>query len=585
MLPFRHIPWIILLFLSAVPVAMSLRMTGDDSHVLQRFEISPEQYFKGYELESIRLAAPSNITLAYHADVDNAWVNLNVQLVHETQGAVADVIAYVSNYYGVLEDGKPWREGSSKGAIVVHLPAAGAYRIRVSGVASDGKDNPPDLARYGVPMSFVIRDAPILYKLHTIAFAVLILAAIILFLRAFRVVPTEPEPQTPVLAKERLLFLDGLRGLAALAVVLCHLLVPEFFRFAGVLESVIPTWLAGIFKRGHLGVEVFFVLSGFVIAYSLRGKNIGLKFSGNFVLRRALRLDPPYYLILALSLAYWAWFMPFGFSDVFEAMRGVTGIMINMVYAQDLLEYPSAVPIAWTLCLEVQFYLAFITLLAVSQFIGKALKPRAAAKHVGSAPATSSLPRMVLVLGLGLFSLWCWYPTFLRIDFFAGWFRFCLGVLAYWTLAGEARGPWLLMFVAAILGLSLWTHDERGLTAAITAISIYVAGRCGGLASWLAYGWLQFLGRISYSLYLVHILAGTAVANTLWAVSNQSPTMSVVCAAVAVATSLLAALVLHRFVEQPSGQLSKQLTGKKPIAHIDEPEAARASATLLLATR
>lgn len=79
------------------------------------------------------------------------------------------------------------------------------------------------------------------------------------------------------------MFVDALRGVAALAVALFH--------FSGQLSS--PLALA--FKSyGWLGVDVFFVLSGFVISLSLQGKGYALKDFPAFLLRRLVRLEPPY---------------------------------------------------------------------------------------------------------------------------------------------------------------------------------------------------------------------------------------------------------------------------------------------------
>ena len=96
-----------------------------------------------------------------------------------------------------------------------------------------------------------------------------------------------------------------------------------------MLTSVLPLSLPKILRHGDLGVEVFFVLSGFVIAHQ-RGRPITPAFAGRFALRRAIRLDPPYYFTILVSVALWAYFLPFGLRQVVDEMA-TPGMLANMV--------------------------------------------------------------------------------------------------------------------------------------------------------------------------------------------------------------------------------------------------------------
>ena len=96
-------------------------------------------------------------------------------------------------------------------------------------------------------------------------------------------------------------FVQALRGIAALWVVLFH-------AYAGghipALHAALPaalSWL--IFETGHLGVAVFFTLSGFVIAHSLAGATMDPRNWGRFMLRRSIRLDPAYWASMGIVIA------------------------------------------------------------------------------------------------------------------------------------------------------------------------------------------------------------------------------------------------------------------------------------------
>src|SRR5579872_7415052 len=91
------------------------------------------------------------------------------------------------------------------------------------------------------------------------------------------------------MSSQRLAFVDGLRGVAALAVMLYHLVGRTS---AGVLT-----------QYGFLGVAIFFVLSGFVIASVVGDRRVDAGFLGRFALRRMVRLDIPYWLNIALAIA------------------------------------------------------------------------------------------------------------------------------------------------------------------------------------------------------------------------------------------------------------------------------------------
>jgi peptidoglycan/LPS O-acetylase OafA/YrhL len=87
----------------------------------------------------------------------------------------------------------------------------------------------------------------------------------------------------------RLKFVDGLRGIAASIVVLCHLV----YRVNAHLLEL----------DGYIGVAMFFVLSGYVITMTVGDNQSSWRFLGRFAARRSLRLDPPYWASIATAIA------------------------------------------------------------------------------------------------------------------------------------------------------------------------------------------------------------------------------------------------------------------------------------------
>ena len=148
----------------------------------------------------------------------------------------------------------------------------------------------------------------------------------------------------------RIAELDGFRALAILAVMLSHLLV-DTPRFAGV-PSGLPPRLATIVNHGWLGVDLFFLLSGFLITSILLGtRTLGARrYFGGFYLRRALRIWPLYFLMVAIMLAAYARF------------TGTTYFVYSLFFVANLAA-PLHVPVPngggplWSLAVEEQFYL------------------------------------------------------------------------------------------------------------------------------------------------------------------------------------------------------------------------------------
>jgi peptidoglycan/LPS O-acetylase OafA/YrhL len=103
------------------------------------------------------------------------------------------------------------------------------------------------------------------------------------------------------ISTQRFAFVDALRGLAALSVVLYHSY--EVGHIAGLLAHL-PAWVTHLLRQGGIGVAVFFVLSGFVIPHSVARSRVTLPFVGRFMLRRSLRLEPPYWFAIALAICF-----------------------------------------------------------------------------------------------------------------------------------------------------------------------------------------------------------------------------------------------------------------------------------------
>jgi len=305
------------------------------------------------------------------------------------------------------------------------------------------------------------------------------------------------------------------------------------------LVAVMPAWLLLLLHNGHLGVAIFFVLSGFVISLSLDGRDIDLHSALRFMARRSLRLDPPYWVAIALALVAAALASRLVTTHAEQAVTGGQ-IVAHLLYLQEILGYREINPVFWTLCLEFQFYLVYITVMAQRQ-----------------AP-------MLLLAGGAISLLW---PLGLAPDlppglFLPQWHGFLLGVAANATLKGRLKPVVFAAFAGlAFLGSCL-SGDPFSGACAVSAGLIVVVGRAGRLGDLLNWRWLQALGVLSYSLYLVHnpvTGASFRVAHLLLRGAEPSPLLDALAWLASLLACLAAAALLWALAERPSMRLAQRI--------------------------
>ena len=156
--------------------------------------------------------------------------------------------------------------------------------------------------------------------------------------------------------------LDGLRGLAAVYVLMFHCWL---LTFAGFPANSGPAW-TGVFMYGRLAVVFFLALSGFSLALSPASKGWRLGRVGTFARRRAWRILPPYWAALLFSL--WV-----GYNVVAASHYGPPTTRTDVIYAlmlQDVFTAPTPNAAFWSIAVEAELYIAFPLLILLRRRIG-----------------------------------------------------------------------------------------------------------------------------------------------------------------------------------------------------------------------
>ena len=374
-----------------------------------------------------------------------------------------------------------------------------------------------------------------------------------------------PENSDLVEPPPRIAFAHALRGIAALSVLLSHY-TEHFWNFREVAAAFLgaPAWqgtapaLAGLHRwlpqgfAGHFGVALFFLISGFVMPFSLLGRS-----RAGFALARLLRIWPTYAAGLSVTmLAVWVSARHFGEPVPFGAAQWAA----QLLFIRDLLGLPSIDGIVWTLEIEVRFYL-FCLLLAPALRAGRAGPLLTAG--LGLAGAIGVLAALPLPpagrTAIAELAVSAQMMTFMLLGaVFSAWHR---GTEDRAVLLGTGSAL-LALFALHWAGGAMAAQLGPGLLAYGAALALFAACFARRRRIIQVPGPVDALARISYPLYVVHGVAGYAVIRLL--LEAGWPPLAAILAATILA--LATAAGLHRLVEVPTQQAAHRIGQRRPVA-------------------
>jgi exopolysaccharide production protein ExoZ len=332
--------------------------------------------------------------------------------------------------------------------------------------------------------------------------------------------------------RTQLLSIQYLRGLAALSVLVTH-----------ALQWPLAEINMALLKTGRLGVDVFFVISGFIIT-SIAGD--GRLDPKEFLVRRSFRIVPAYWaatlLITILAVA-----MPTLFRTTIPTIEG---LMKSLLFIPSLEPKAPLLLLGWSLNFEVFFYLLFASLFFLRSEVRTLVLLGIFAVLIGVGQFCNGLGHVETFYtspSLVGFSV----GTILAQAYRHGLItRFCSQLR--WTTLAASCVLLVAFYVVEWNGeeeIALWKHLLMS-TTALSIVSFGLSHEAAGDVTYVRF--FKSIGDISYSVYLFHIFSVGAI----WAVAKRfldihQPSVYLGCASLAVAVGLISGLACYHFIERP----------------------------------
>ncbi len=356
-------------------------------------------------------------------------------------------------------------------------------------------------------------------------------------------------PQRP---SGRSFLIDAIKASGCLLIVLHHM------AFYGPMSDVVarawPVAVSWLYDHGRLAVQFFLVCAGFLTAgHVARYESLDLSEVLQLAWQRYLRLAIPLLAALSLTVLITEWVRP----DFEHASLSATPewgqALAHMVLIQHLLDMEALSAGIWYVAIDFQLY----TMVLLSLWVVKVCRSAQAA------PSAKSL-RLGMWLALTCASLWWWNLEPSLDDhglYFFG--SYGLGLLAWEarrhagvSIHNDPVQPWAMWALFLVLGgVAWWLEPRWRLSVAwavacllMTAPTRWFSGEA--VPSLAAQGAVQWLSKVSYSVFLIHFCVSLAVNASVTALWPDAIWANVLGIFFALLLSLLWGGLLYRFVER-----------------------------------
>jgi peptidoglycan/LPS O-acetylase OafA/YrhL len=354
----------------------------------------------------------------------------------------------------------------------------------------------------------------------------------------------------------RLPFLDLLRAVASQAIVWHHL------AFYGPLSDsaheVAASLIDGLYQHARLAVQVFFVVSGYLTAISLSGREPGrLREFFGVIAARYRRIGLPYLGALLLAIGANEFARQWMTNSSISGRPSLLSVLAHVFLIHDLVGYEPLSAGIWYLAIDLQL----ITLFAFVFWFSA---------RVAGAELGARLGRALLG-ALGVLSLF-WFNRHPSLDRVAIYFMgsYVLGLVVAWVQGRSVSRALFWIYALLIVVAVAVDFRSRLLVALATGLVVMAAQHFGWISHWPRSRLVRWLAGISYSLFLVHFPV-SLVVNALWSSHvPATPWLSLLGMAIAYAFSMVMAVIFHYGVERHVVRIGRGARPRAPISALLE---------------
>lgn len=337
--------------------------------------------------------------------------------------------------------------------------------------------------------------------------------------------------------------MDVLKAVACLLIVLHHLAF--YGPMSDVAYPLIPGLIDWLYEYGRMAVQVFFVVGGFLLAGKLAPGGVSLVADPvRTIKRRYIRLAMPYLAALTLAIGCAALARGWMAHESIPGAPDLPRLLAHAFLLHDLLDQEALSAGVWYVAIDFQLSALAVALLWLS---GRA--ERRYPKLTVAAP--------VLIAGLTMASLYVfnrdesWDET--AFYFFGS---YGLGVLGYWASNRPYRPLWLVLLGILAIAALLVDFRPRVAVAGVVALMLGLARQHGAFKSRPMPTSLTYLGRISYSIFLVHFPLCLVANAIFFRFFPHQPSVAAFGLVLAFCVSVIGGALFFRWVE------SRPLTGR-----------------------
>ncbi|TDQ17062.1 peptidoglycan/LPS O-acetylase OafA/YrhL [Algoriphagus boseongensis] len=344
-------------------------------------------------------------------------------------------------------------------------------------------------------------------------------------------------------------FIDGLRFLAILPVVLQHA-NERLAKYGNIGElSTSEDFISFLISRGTIGVFLFFAISGFVLTLPFAKQKGSFSYK-QYLTKRLRRIEPPFLF----------WISIFALVLLVKATYGPGELLLHylatITYTHQLFfqEYSWINPVAWSLEVEIQFYLA-APFLAMAYFSFSSIGKR----QVG-------LGLLILVwIFIQHFFGWQLYPW--KASILGHFQHFLVGMLAADLFVNPRKvqlvsWAWDILPIPLAFGLAFTWTDELGKTLLFELLLLLLL-----VASWngrffkqfLSLSWIAIIGGMCYTTYLTHLPLMEALYSFIGDFGHSTGYLGQLSISLILVLPMIlfSSIVFYRWIEQPFMKPSK----------------------------